>query len=103
MLSTANKNNNYERGERDMVDEGDSCGIGVAPLHSPVSCSPLVPSVVQRVGTLSGERAYRVENFVCATKPGEAASAAFSAFPPTPPGVPFVPLPNERTDSAKTF
>ena len=87
MLSSA-LNYNCERGqERDMVDEGDPCGIGVTPLHSPVSCSPLVPSVVQRVGTLSGERAYRVENFVCATKPGEAASAAFSAFPPTLPGV----------------
>ena len=75
---------------------------GLRWLHchtSSTSCFLLIlgaerASVVQGVGSLSGERAYRTENFVCATPATQrAASSAFSPFHPTPPGVPFVPPP----------
>ena len=95
MRSTTYNQHCKERGqERDMEVEGDYGGFTATPPQPPVSCSSLVPSVVQGVGSLSGERAYRTENFVCATPATQrAASSAFSPFHPTPPGVPFVPLP----------
>ena len=82
MRSTAYNQHCKERGqERDMEVEGDYGGFTATPPQHPVSCSSLVPSVVQGVGSLSGERAYRTENFVCATPATQrAASSAFSPF-----------------------